>query len=161
MRYRYVVYGNKRYIQYPMRFRIPRDAPRSPNNSSEHKSSVRPEGSRAGYPRIIAKRYCLGSIDLAYKMLGYRWRLRMAKSEGGPLAAKPPKSRLSLNRILLTVISYSWFNDAFWLAWFATTLDRLSFSRGKELIVMKMHQNLYRNIFINAEVKITSHLQSS
>lgn len=106
-----------------MRFGIPRDAPRSPNNSSEHKSSVRPEGSRAGYPRIIAKRYCLGSIDLAYKMLGYRWRLRMAKSEGGPLAAKPPKSRLLLNRVLLTVISYSRFNDAFRLAWFAITLD--------------------------------------
>lgn len=62
----------------------PRDAPRDPNNSSEHKSSVRPEGSRAGHPRITAKRYCLGSIDLAYKILGYRCRLRAVKSEGGP-----------------------------------------------------------------------------
>lgn len=63
---------------------LPHDALRSPNNSSEHKSSVRPEGSRAGHPRIIVKRYCLGSIDLAYKMLGYRCCLRVVKSEGGP-----------------------------------------------------------------------------
>lgn len=99
-----------------MQFRILCDAPRSPNNSSEHKSSARPEGSRTGYPRIIAKRYCLGSIDLAYKMLGYRCRLRMVKSEGGPVAAKPPKSKFLLNRILLTIILYNLFNDIYRLA---------------------------------------------
>lgn len=66
---------------------MPPDAPRSSNNFSEHKSSVRPEGSRSGYPRIIAKRYCLGSIDLAYKMLGYPYRLCVVRSEGGPMAA--------------------------------------------------------------------------
>jgi len=65
-------------------FSMPRDASRSPNNSSKHKSSVRPEGSRAEYPSIIAKRYCLCSIDLAYKMLGYRCRLHVVRSEGGP-----------------------------------------------------------------------------
>lgn len=66
------------------RFTVPPDASRSSNNFSEHKSSARPEGSWPGHPRIIAKRYCLGSIDLAYKMLGYLCRLCVVRSEGGP-----------------------------------------------------------------------------
>lgn len=37
-----------------------------------------------GNPRIISKRYCLGSIDLAYKILGYPYRLCVVRSEGGP-----------------------------------------------------------------------------
>lgn len=78
------------------RFTVPPpDAPTSSNNFSEHKSSVRPGASRPGYPRIIAKRYCLASIDLAYKILGYPHRLCMVRSEGGSMPVAVG-SRISL-----------------------------------------------------------------
>lgn len=97
---------------------LPRDAPRSPNNSSEHKSSVKPEGSPAEHPRIIAKRYCLGSIDLAYKILGYRCRLHVVKSEGGPKWRRNRSLDFRWNAFLTVDSSRvdHWFNDASWLA---------------------------------------------
>lgn len=72
------------------------DTSTSSNNFSKHKSSVKPEASWSGYPRIIAKRYCLASIDLVYKMLGYPYRLCAVRSEGGSMSVWD-ESRISLN----------------------------------------------------------------